>query len=278
MKKILLSVGVILTSLTATSQLFNASSAADFATFAAVDADGDTFSWGIYDLLTANAGAPVGTSFDAQGDVLGSFSYDNATMAALTPDNWIVSPAINLTGQTVATLSWGCAAVDPAYPAENYSVYVVSAADPATVVAALTAATPVFTETIATGDVWASKFVNINTFAGQNNVYVAFRHHACTDEFLFILDDIKITNVASIVENTITTSAYPNPTNDVLNIKLSANATSVSIIGLDGKVISSEVINANTAQVNVSNLVAGVYIYEIVAENGEVVRNTFVKK
>jgi hypothetical protein len=278
MKKLLLSIGVVLTSISVNAQLFNASSAADFANFTAVDADADTFTWGIYDLMTANAGAPVGTSFDAQGDVMGSFSYDNATMAALTPDNWIVSPAINLTGQTVATLSWGRASVDPSYPAENYSVYVVTGADVTAAVTALATATPVFTETIATGDAWVSKYININSFAGMNNVYVAFRHHACTDQFLFILDDIKITNIASVVENTISTSVYPNPTSDVLNIELSENATSVSIIGLDGKVISTESVNANTVTVNVSALVAGVYIYQIVAENGEVVRNTFVKK
>lgn len=81
-----------------------------------------------------------------------------------------------------------------------------------------------------------------------------------------------------INENMIEASVYPNPASDVLNIKLNANATSVSIIGMDGKVISTESVNANTVAVNVSNLVAGVYVYEIVAENGEIVRNTFVKK
>ncbi len=39
-----------------------------------------------------------------------------------------------------------------------------------------------------------------------------------------------------------------------------------------------QVFNANTATVNVSNLVSGVYFYEVVAENGTIVRNTSVKK
>jgi len=84
--------------------------------------------------------------------------------------------------------------------------------------------------------------------------------------------------VVGISENTITASVYPNPATDVLNIKLNANATSVSVLGMDGKVISTESVNTNTLAVNVADLVAGVYVYEIVAENGEVVRNTFVKK
>jgi hypothetical protein len=71
---------------------------------------------------------------------------------------------------------------------------------------------------------------------------------------------------------------YPNPASDVLNINVNTNATSVSIMGMDGKVISSESVNSNSIAVNVSDLVAGVYFYEVVAENGTVVRNTFVKK
>lgn len=85
--------------------------------------------------------------------------------------------------------------------------------------------------------------------------------------------------VASIEENaTITASAFPNPASDVLNIKLTESVTSVSILGMDGKVLSTESVNSNLVAVNVSNLVSGVYFYEVVAENGTVIRNTFVKK
>lgn len=84
--------------------------------------------------------------------------------------------------------------------------------------------------------------------------------------------------VAGVDENSMSASVYPNPAADVLNIKLTENATSVSILGMDGKVISTESVNSNLVAVNVSNLVSGVYFYEVVAENGTVIRNTFVKK
>lgn len=83
---------------------------------------------------------------------------------------------------------------------------------------------------------------------------------------------------ASLNENTISATVYPNPASDVLNIKLTESVTSVSILGMDGKVLSSESVNSNLVAVNVSNLVSGVYFYEVVAENGTVIRNTFVKK
>jgi hypothetical protein len=81
-----------------------------------------------------------------------------------------------------------------------------------------------------------------------------------------------------LTENEIVSSVYPNPASDVLNIKFKANATSVSIISMDGKVVSTQKVSSNTVTVDLSNVLAGAYIYEIVAENGTVIRNTFVKK
>jgi hypothetical protein len=144
-------------------------------------------------------------------------------------------------------------------------------------VATLVAATPVYTETIAAAGL-LGRYVDISSVANMNNVYVAFRHHNCTDKFAFIIDDVKITNVAGIEENSMEVSVYPNPATDVLNIQLTENASSVSVLGMDGKVISTQVVNENSTTVNVSNLVSGVYFYEVVAENGTIVRNTFVKK
>ena len=51
-----------------------------------------------------------------------------------------------------------------------------------------------------------------------------------------------------------------------------------SIIGLDGKVYSTTSFNGNSTSVNVASLASGIYVYEIVAENGSVTRSTFVKK
>jgi hypothetical protein len=47
---------------------------------------------------------------------------------------------------------------------------------------------------------------------------------------------------------------------------------------MDGKVVSTQNVTSNTVAVDLSNVLAGAYIYEIVAENGTVIRNTFVKK
>jgi hypothetical protein len=284
MKKVLLSISALVAVATVNAQttVFNATNLADYETWSVIDLDQDGNAWGVYDFLTGNAGNPVGTSFDAQGFVLGSFSWDPETELPLTPDNWAISPAINLTGYNTASLSWGRAAVDADFAAENYSVYVVTAADATALGAALAAATPVYTETIEVGDEWLVRTVSIASFDNTANVYVAIRHHACTDEFLFVVDDIKITasgsGTASTVENAMNVNVYPNPAEDVLNIAMEMNGASVSVISMDGKVVASQVMNGTTATVDVANLVSGVYFYEVTAENGLVIRNSFVKK
>lgn len=73
-------------------------------------------------------------------------------------------------------------------------------------------------------------------------------------------------------------NVYPNPTADILNIKTNVDAVSVSIISMDGKVISTQEMNGTSATVNVADLHAGAYFYEVKTVDGLVSRNTFMKK
>ena len=277
MKKILLSFSavVIAASLSAQTTVYSATGLAEYSTWTTVDVDADGFNWGVLDFTGSTA-----AYLDAQGEVLGSFSYDNDSGTALTPDNWAVSPAIDLTGYVDASLSWGRAGVDASYPAENYSVYVVTGVDVTAAITAFSTATPVYTETIATGGEWVVRTADISAFDNMANVYVGIRHHDCTDMFLLAVDDVTVTgnSTASINENTLVTSAYPNPANSELNITMSENATSVAVISMDGKVVASQEVNGNSTIINVANLNSGVYFYEVTAENGLVIRNSFVKK
>lgn len=83
---------------------------------------------------------------------------------------------------------------------------------------------------------------------------------------------------ASLFENELVINAYPNPADEVLNISMSETAVAVKVISMDGKVVASEEVNGTTAAINVAGLNSGVYFYEVTAANGNVVRNSFVKK
>ncbi len=277
MKKGLLSMGAIL-ALTVSTSLNAQIYSENFENAAAWDAttgwgtfqnDADTNQWGLYNLST-----DPNAVLAAMGTAAGSASWSTV---ALTPDNFIYSPPINLTAYTETALSFKYIAADPAYPGENFSVYVVkNQAD-------LLTATPVYTETIAVGGVLNTKTVDISALSGTadaDSVRIVFRHYNCTDMYYLFIDDIQVTDAAGLNKvEAIAVSAFPNPVVDVLNINLKENISSVTIMSTEGKVISSNLVNnLNTASVNVAELVSGVYIYQVKTSNGVVVTNKFVKK
>lgn len=91
------------------------------------------------------------------------------------------------------------------------------------------------------------------------------------------LDNFVMSGVNGVDEFELTSSVYPNPASDVLNISLNADIKTVSIIAMDGKVISTQDVVGMSATVEVSTLTSGVYMYEIVGVDGSIVRESFVK-
>jgi len=72
------------------------------------------------------------------------------------------------------------------------------------------------------------------------------------------------------IETSLEYSVYPNPVNDVLNISISENNTSISIFDVVGKTVSEmELINGNNT-LNIENLDPGVYFYSI-KRNGNII-------
>ncbi len=81
--------------------------------------------------------------------------------------------------------------------------------------------------------------------------------------------------VASVEENVIASSVYPNPANDELNIQVGNEVIeTVSVITLDGKTV----MNATSGTLNVSELTAGMYMYNVTTKAGKLAKGNFVKK
>lgn len=265
----------------AQTTIYSASTLADFSAGSTVDVDGDTQSWFVADLMNVDgAGTPFGSTYDNQGEILGSYSWTNAT-GALTPDNWWVTPAIDLSNVTTSELSWGRVSVDPDFAAENYSVYAVAAIDVNAAVIAFATATPVYTETIAVGGEWVVRTADISALDGEGSVFIGFRHHDCTDEFLLILDDIEVAGTessAGVLEASLQLNAFPNPASDVLNITVAEPMSSITVVGVDGRTVIATSVSGTETTVDVSKLVPGVYYYTVATENGNLARNSFIKK
>lgn len=112
-----------------------------------------------------------------------------------------------------------------------------------------------------TFEIWSDNSLNNFATAWQGGVNVA----------MAIYPVVNMT--ASIEENVIEASVYPNPANDVLNIKIDGTIESVVVTTLDGKVVASTTSNA----VNVNELASGMYIYTVTTTEGKIATGNFAK-
>ncbi|WP_116680108.1 DUF2436 domain-containing protein, partial [Porphyromonas loveana] len=161
------------------------------ATWKTIDADGDGHNW----TTTPPPGFNAFAGHESTTAV-SSASFINGGIGALTPDNYLVTPELNLANGGTLTF-WVCAQ-DAAYAAEHYAVYASSTGNEAAnftnalLEETLTAKTVVTAPEAIRGSraqgTWYQKTVQLP--AGTK--YVAFRHFDCTDMFWLNLDDVKI--------------------------------------------------------------------------------------
>ena len=232
-----------------------------------IDADGDGNNWmhssERFDLTewTAHSGT-------------GAIVSESYRSSVLTPDNWAITPAITLPESSPASVSFFAAAQDSAYPAEHYGVYVsTTTTDPS-------AFTLIWDETMdANGGqhrvqgAWGEKHADLSNYAGQT-IYIAFRHFNCSDEFVFLIDDVTVALVSAVEENIAESIAvYPNPTSSMVTI---ANAEGKDIIVVNslGQVVASIENAAANQTIDVSNFANGTYFVKV---DGEVVKLNVVK-
>ena len=153
-----------------------------------IDADGDGYGW----MISADLfGTPSGYQ---NTECAISASYINS-VGALSPDNYLVSPMIHIAGAGGYNLTWRVCAQDAAYPADFYAVYVGKMENGSFV----PTGNAIYEETIAAkGEpkdqgTWRQRSVNLDAFKGQD-VQIAFRHFNCSDQFIMLLDDVKVSN------------------------------------------------------------------------------------
>ena len=162
-----------------------------------IDADGDGYAWYIFAPSDAIDGNGNPTVFD--GACMTSASY---MQNALTPDDWLISPQVELKG----ILRMWLRGQDPGYAAEHFAVYVSTAGN--TDVADFVELIP---ETEATG-VYTEYTADLSAFEGQMG-YIGIRHFNCTDQFRLNLDNFLIQDPEAVIEDGewITAEAVTSP-------------------------------------------------------------------
>ena len=120
------------------------------------------------------------------GSALTSASYDNEA-GVLFPNNWIVSPAIDLSTASIPKLYWQAIALDQSWANENYTVYVSTQSD----TSSLESSAVSFNEIIGTTVGYAYRSLDVSSFNGQT-IYVAFRHHDVSDMYQLNIANISV--------------------------------------------------------------------------------------
>lgn len=162
-----------------------------------VDADGDGYSW---EYLTTRLSS---SATHSGSDAFASASYIN-NIGALTPDNWLVTPQIQLASGHTYTLTWWDGAVDANYYNEHYSVYLSTTGNQPTNFTG----TPLLSTTLTTNN-YTKRTIDLTPYAGQT-VFLAFRHHNVSDIYWLLIDDIRITQDSGSTPATYTITAIAN--------------------------------------------------------------------
>jgi len=225
-----------------------------FPGWAFYDEDGDDNNWGDINQIGDGSGGfvtpPSLISRSWQGD-------------PLTPDNWAVSPAFDLSSASgEIDLEYVTQVAPQAWDEEKYSLY-VSTTDDFTAIQGLT---PLVTEVL--GDagntgVPVTHNYDLSAFAGEETVYIVFRHFDCVDMDYLAIDYVKV-EAETLSNNefeSVKLSHFYNA--GQLTIQSSFNLDNVSLYNALGQEVLTKDLNSNNASVNVSSLSTGLYIAKV---------------
>ena len=171
----------------------------DFEGWSAYDADGDGYSWEV-DTYYAYSGAQS----------LTSRSYYSGS--ALSPDNWLISPLVNLGGE----LSLFAENYSSGYP-DMFQVYIIPGEE--LTIEAIEAAVPV-SELITPPTEWAEYTYDLSQFQGLG--YFAIRHYDCYDQLRVLVDFITLTAPAAAMPENV--AVEPGATSAVVTWDDAENA------------------------------------------------------
>jgi hypothetical protein len=218
----------------------------DISDWTTTDSDGDTYNWG--DIFQVN---------DGSGNPVSPVSMISRSWqsAPLTPDNWVVSSAVDLTTATAPiTLEWKVQASAASWDLEEYSVYVSTSNSIGTLVNSTTTFNEIYNDP-ADASTQYTRVLDLSAHAGET-VYLAFRHWNCTDQDWLSIDDVNVTSSVPTSVQLAVNAANQIPLSSTGSIYSSDNATGAVMVditnnnGVDYSCVSTNVSRASgTAQI-----------------------------
>ncbi len=212
--------------------------------------------------------------YEGDGYLL-SKSYENNV--ALNPDNWIITPAIDLTTvQQNETLKFKwtvCPTANtPNYRTEHYGVFI------SVTNTQIQSFTKVYEETLTMtmqNWVFVAREIDLSQYRGQT-IYIAFRHWLSPDKDRIAVNDFSLEKTTIVgIENDVKSavSVYPNPATDYL-VVTAPNLQKVEIYNAIGQLV----LFSKGSEFDISNFNRGVYLVKIYYADQVAFRKIMVNK
>ncbi|MBO4587767.1 MAG: choice-of-anchor J domain-containing protein [Bacteroidales bacterium] len=178
-------------------------------TWISLDQDEDGYGWtdavtllNEWDALEALEDFAVGGTGNAAVSI--SYTFTDDDYYALTPDNWLISPAIVIPSSGACELSWYSSV---SFEEDFVSVYVATSDDVSAFLATAPVAAYSYDENQDYGPVLHT--ASLAAFAGQT-VYLAFRHHNSEDGYVVSIDNVTISAVSTPLDIELTQLNIPS--------------------------------------------------------------------
>ncbi|WP_435136962.1 choice-of-anchor J domain-containing protein [Formosa sp. A9] len=236
-----------------------------------IDLNNDNTSWFV---LTENYFSPAMTHLNGRYET--SFSWA-ANTGGITPDNLLVTSKITIPENAKdVTLNFNAGTgYDSARVKEHYAVYASTSSDAESIIAT----TPILEETLQVMGNHA-RSVDLSDYAGKD-IYVAFRHYNCNDQWILAIDDIVVqsSNALSVqdvnLENI--THYYDITSESLVLASTEVSFSSVSIFNILGQEVLQTQLSKSEEHIRLNTLNKGVYLAKIMTTSGQTKTIKFVK-
>lgn len=220
------------------------------------DLDGDQKEWYWWEFLPAHGGYKC----------MVSRSVTTAS-GPLTPDNWLISYAIDLTSVSSQSieLSWKVRGELSGYAHEYYTIYAATNNQ----IADFTSS-PVqrseYVDEVGGEANWVTRTLDISSLAG-NFVYIAFRHHNSTNQWSINIDDVAMSTSGTLGVEDFSNENFNHYYNSATkSLVLSSSIKPINSVEIFN-VLGQNILTNNAAQeqhtLDLSNYKDGVYIARV---------------
>lgn len=151
-----------------------------------IDNDGDGNNWYIYYPSESGYDPIDGSGNPRVFDQKCATSASYISTGALTPDNWLITPKLDLQG----TMSVWLRGQDPDYAEENFAIYLSLAGNSVDDFLSGTTGVELVPETTTTGE-YQEYTADLSAYAGQQG-YIAIRHFDVTNQFRLNVDNFAL--------------------------------------------------------------------------------------